>query len=131
MSVRRTLRRLALLVLLLAVPHAAGALCTAQQIVAADPSCGAIGSCTISGMYNVEDGCTLDFGTRVVNLTGRLNIKSRSFTIRAGTFTVSTTGVIDALGDAVGARGGTVVIETTGPFTSMQSSKIDASGMVF
>ena len=128
MSVRSTVRRLALLVLLLAAPRAASALCTAQAITVVDPSCGASGPCTISGTYSIDNGCTLDFGARVVTLTGHLNIQSRSATIRAGTFTVAESGFIDAIGDAVGARGGTVVIETTGPFTSAASSRIDASG---
>ena len=129
MSVRPLVRRFTLVALLLALPRVAGAVCTAQDITAVDPSCPpTTGNCTISGIYTVENGCTLDFGARIVSLTGRLNIKSRSATIRAGNFAVASGGVIDALGDAAAARGGTVVIETTGPVTTAKSSRIDASG---
>jgi hypothetical protein len=128
MSVRPTVRRLALAALLLAVPRSVMALCTAAQIIAADPTCPASGNCTISGTHTIDNGCTLDFGTRNVTISGRLNIGSRSATIRAGNLSVSSSGVIDAIGSANGARGGLVIIETTGGLTTLTNSRIDASG---
>jgi hypothetical protein len=128
MSARPTVRRLVLAALLIAAPRCAAALCTAAQLIAADPTCPASGACTISQIHTVDNGCTLDFGTRNVTLSGRLNIGSRSATIKAGNLSLSASGVIDAIGSANGARGGLVIIETTGGLTTLQNSRIDASG---
>jgi hypothetical protein len=123
-------RRLALAALLLGSPRTAAAICTAADIIAADPSCGASGPCTISRTHTVENGCTLDFGTRAVTLTGRLNVGSRSATLRAGSLTISASGFIDANGASPGARGGTFIVETATFFSAQQSSRFEADGAV-
>src|SRR5512143_3031425 len=111
MFVRPLVRRLALAALLLVIPRLAGAVCTAADITAVDPSClPGTGACTISGNYTVNDGCTLDFGARTVGLTGKLrvaNVVSQipdqakhvgTMTLRAGNLSVAQGGFIDAIG---------------------------------
>ena len=128
MPARSFARRLALAALLLGLPRTAAAVCSAQDIITVDPSCPASGACTISRTHIVENGCTIDFGARAVALTGRLNLKSRSATLRAGSLSIAASGVIDAVGDGPAARGGTLIIETATFFVTQQGSRIDASG---
>lgn len=70
--------------------------------------------CTIAGTRDVASGCTLDFGTRAVVLTGALQsaTPSGSFTVRAGTLTLSA-GKIRSVGPA-GLPGGNVTVQVTG-----------------
>ncbi len=117
-----------LVALVLAAPAAAGAVCNAAAIIAAEPGCGAV-TCTITGTYLVDiGGCTFDFGARNVTLSGRLNVGSRAATLRAARFTIGPTGLIDAIGSAAAGRGGLVQIETTGAFEIKERGRIDASG---
>ncbi len=117
-----------LVALVLAAPAAAGAVCNAAAIIAAEPGCGAV-TCTITGTYVVDiGGCTFEFGARNVTLSGRLNVGSRAATLRAARFTIGPTGLIDAIGSAAAAPGGLVQIETTGAFEIKERGRIDASG---
>jgi len=119
-----------LVALVLAAPAAAGAVCEAAPIIAAEPGCASpTSTCTITGTYVVDiGGCTFDFGARNVTLSGRLNVGSRAATLRAARFTIGPTGLINAIGSAEGARGGLVRIETTGAFEIKERGRIDASG---
>ncbi|HSQ01559.1 MAG TPA: hypothetical protein VL049_30415 [Candidatus Dormibacteraeota bacterium] len=140
MSVR-SLVRFALAAFLLAIPRLAGAVCTAADITAVDPSCPAgTGACTISGNYTVNDGCTLDFGARNIGLTGKLtvaNVVSQipdqakhvgTMTLRAGNLSLAQSGFIDAVGQLADETGGVVIIEVTGAFTTAPSSHIEVTG---
>ncbi len=127
--------------LLLALPRLAGALCTATDVILSDTNCPAgTGACTISGNFTVDDGCTLDFGTRNVTLSGKLTVANvgsgtpdqrkhvGTMTVRAGNLSIAPSGLIDAIGQGLDETGGVVIIETTGAFTSQLSSRIDTSG---
>jgi len=105
---------------LLWVPSAArAAVCQATQICPA-----ANASCTISGTFDVQDGCTLDFGTRPVTLSGTLRseLPSKSFTVLAPSLTIDR-GVMKATG-GVGQNGGTIAVAVTGMFQMLGSSAL-------
>lgn len=141
MSARPPFRSLVAAALLLLAPRVGSALCTANQIIAADPSCPAgTGLCTISGTYTIDDGCTLDFGSRVVSLSGRLNIANvatgtseerkhvGTMTLRAGALSLAPSGLIDGIGQGQDEVGGVVIIEVPGAFAAAKSSRIEVSG---
>ncbi|MDX2170318.1 MAG: hypothetical protein SF182_24815 [Deltaproteobacteria bacterium] len=104
-------------VLALATPQAARAICSASDIVGkpAEPGCPVgTGDCSITGTYVVDTGCTLDFGNRQVTLFGKLTVGSRTMTLRARRFVLSPSGILDGKATTAGARGGFIRIETTG-----------------
>lgn len=75
--------------------------CTAADIVAQDPGCAAGATpCTVTKTFTVTDGCSLDFGTRRLSVsgTGRLDAGSGSMSIAAAGLTVSPGGFIGARG---------------------------------
>ena len=130
----RMFARLAIAVLLAgtALTHtasSAGAVCTAAQIIASEPSCPAAGIiCLISGQYTIENGCTLDFGGRQVTLSGNANLAvgSGSFTLRAATLSLA--GRLEGIGSGAGARGGMIVVETTGDVSLGATGTVDVRG---
>jgi hypothetical protein len=85
----------------------AGAHCTPATL------CPGAGDCTIGTLSTpnsrIDDGCTLDFGTRKVTLNGTLDIDGNAVTIRAREFIISSTGLIDG-----SPQGGFITILTTG-----------------
>ncbi len=117
---------------MLAQPRGAQAVpaCTAAEIVAADPTCPASqATCTISRTYEIGDGCLLDFGSRLVVLTGTLSVRNGLMTLRAGSLDIAQSGFIDARGNQAtppGDTGGFVTIETAGRVRVI--GRIDASG---
>lgn len=109
----RLVAALAMLLLPLTASDAwAIAACTAQDIVANDPSCPASGPCTITKTFEIGENCTLDFGTRAVAVggTGVVDIGSSNVRLKAGSFTVQTQGVVRSDRDIAGF----LIIETTG-----------------
>jgi hypothetical protein len=123
MSLRRIL---ALAVLFLFAARAAHAVCTAKAIRTAESCAPVAVSCSITGHYTIDDGCTIDFGSQNITLSGQFTIGSNTATIKAGGFTVS--GTINGIGSASGTRGGLLMIETTGNFAVPQTGTIDVSG---
>jgi hypothetical protein len=69
--------------------HAIAA-CTAAQISANDGASGrcptGTGPCNIGKVFEIGDGCTLDFGTRAVTIlgSGKLDILSNTVNLRRG-----------------------------------------------
>src|SRR5262245_27957964 len=100
--------------------HGAIAACTAADHIANEGSgCpNSTAPCSLKKDYDVGDGCTLDFGTRAVTITGStdLNIGRRSVTIKAGSLTIAGGGLINGRGDlpAPNDVGGFLTIITTG-----------------
>jgi hypothetical protein len=111
-------RALVALLAVVAPATAAHALCTAAQLIAADPGCGASGACNISRRHEVDNGCVLDFTGRDVMVTnnGTLVIGNRSVTIRARNFSVARSGLVDGR-----PSGGMVSVEATGDIAVEQS----------
>ena len=102
----------------LAAASDARALCTAQEVVNAASGCPASSApCTINTAITVNDGCTLDFGSRQVTLAAHLTIGAGMVTIKAGSFTINSSGLIDGKVNGGSGRGGSITIETTGDFT--------------
>jgi cysteine-rich repeat protein len=122
--------------------HAIAA-CTAADIILNDGAVGrcpsGTGPCNIGKVFQIGDGCTLDFGTRAVTIlaSGKLDILSNSVSIRAGSFTIVPSGVVEGRGTATTPprdKGGLLTITTTGavdiqkaPTTTVRGS-IDVSG---
>jgi len=130
---------LALLIGALAGARTAHALtaCTAAQIVAQDPGCPAAGACNITKVFDVADGCTLDFSGRDVTITasGEIQILSAAARILARNFTIAAGGLIDGRG--LGSNppddvGGMITIIATGAVTLQKSGsssgRVDVSG---
>jgi hypothetical protein len=131
MGARRNLVILAFALLLTigGTTRSADAICGASEIIGHEPGCPAVGIvCTVVNTYVVDNGCTLDFGSRTLNLFGRFNIGSRTATIRAGSFTIFRDAVIDAVGNGPNQRGGMVTLEILGRFDAFDASRIDLSG---
>jgi hypothetical protein len=87
--------------------------CTAADIIAADPGCpGGASPCEITKVFEVGDGCTLDFGSRAVTLakTGGIQMAQFVVEIRAGSFTVAGGASVDGQG----FQGGNLTVKTTG-----------------
>ena len=109
--------------------------CTAADIVAQDPGCPASGTCTITKAFTVTDGCTLDFDSRNLVITGKLDVGPGTMTIHAGSLTVSPGGSL--FGQGTGSTtpssvGGMITIEVIGAFNVQKSGTltgiIDVSG---
>ncbi len=101
----------------LAAASDARALCTAQEVVNAASGCPASSApCTINTAITVNDGCTLDFGSRQVTLAAHLTIGAATVTIKAATFTINSNGRIDGNVNGGSGQGGSITIETTGDF---------------
>jgi hypothetical protein len=117
--------------------HAIAA-CTAQQVSSQDPNCPAgTGPCNIAFVFEIGDGCTLDFGARAVTVlsTGELDVQSNTATVRAGSFTIAPGGRVEGRGNQSTAprnRGGMLTIQTTGAFAVQRSGAsrgvVDFSG---
>lgn len=122
-----TLGALALLALLAAVATPAGAVCTAAQIIAVEPSC-QNPLCFINNQHVVENGCTLDFGARDVTFlgpNGGLVVDSRTATLRARKLTIG--GFIDGVPTGPVARGGMLIIEAQTDLVVGEPGRIDVS----
>lgn len=117
--------------------------CTAADIIAADPAIcpsSTSAACVIAKTFQVsQDGCILDFGTRLVTIsaTGILDINNFTVTLNAGSLIIapgSPGGFIDGRGNqaAPGDRGGMITINTTGDVNIQHApslnGKIDVSG---
>jgi len=121
--------------------HAIAA-CTAAQIIANDGAatrCPAgTGPCNIGKVFEIGDGCTLDFGTRAVTIlgSGKLDILSNSVNLRAGSFSIAPSGLVEGRGNLATPprdRGGSITITTTGAVNIQRASfkgVIDVSGNV-
>lgn len=122
--------------LMLGAAAEAQIVCTAADVVLRDPGCpNSNAPCTISRSLLVSNGCTLDFGSRAVTITGTLTINSGVATLAAGSLTIAPGGLIDGRGAQAGPpgnRGGMISIDVTGPFvvqkTSPTAGRIDVSG---
>jgi cysteine-rich repeat protein len=114
----RALRPLALGIALLAARGARAECDLALLCGAADDPC------TVHGTHELDAGCTLDFGTRAVVVTGTLKsaVDGGSFAIRSGAFTLDG-GALRAHGPS-GAAGGIITITATGPFVLEPSGPI-------
>ncbi len=120
--------------------------CDAGDIIAGDSACPASGPCTISKVFEIADGCVLDFGTRSVTIagSGELRIDAAAVTMKTGNFTISPGGLVDGRTAGTGGffrvqangsiaiqkataigkilvsgsgRGGNIVLEATGNIT--------------
>jgi hypothetical protein len=119
----------ALLMATVAAPGTAMAVpaCTAADVTAADPGCpGDASPCQITQVFEVGDGCTLDFGGRAVTLTktGGIEMPELVVEITAGSFTVAGGATIDGQG----SQGGELTVTTTGDIAVEQS--IGGSGIL-
>jgi cysteine-rich repeat protein len=111
--------------------------CTAADVIAGDPSCPATGACNISQIVIINDGCTLDFGTRAVTLlgSGELRIRANTVTIKSGSFSVAPGGFVNLRGDQAppNDNGGVVSFITSGAFlidrAGVGQGRIDASAI--
>ena len=76
--------------------------CTAAQVISQDSGCpNSTAPCSITKLFDVGDGCTLDFGTtRAVTVTasGTIRILSGAVTIKAGSFILAPGSLIDGRG---------------------------------
>jgi len=135
MSSRAALIAIVFALLTATSPGRAAALCTAAEIISQEGGCPAgDGPCVIGGKYTIDDGCTIDFGTRSVTLltSGRLtiglmdDIHVGTARIRAGDFIVHS--LIDGVGRLNGARGALLHIDLTRNFQVSQGGQIDVSG---
>ena len=118
--------------------RAAISACTAANISANDSGCPTgTGPCNITKKFAIGNGCTLDFGTRAVTVTGsgELDISWGSVALKAGTLTVAPSGVIVGKGtqsSPPGSIGGMIQIFTTGAVTLQKAGTakgvIDVSG---
>jgi cysteine-rich repeat protein len=121
--------------------HAIAA-CTAAQISANDGASGrcptGTGPCNIGKVFEIGDGCTLDFGSRAVTIlgSGKLDILSGTVNILAGSFTIAPSGLVEGKGNLSTPprdRGGLLTITTTGAVNLQKASfkgVIDVSGNV-
>jgi len=130
MSFARTFALVALAALAaLAAAGPALAVCTAGDIYSQEAACSLNAStCVIAKDYTIDNGCTLDFGTKDVTVaaTSHLTVGTGAATFKAGHFTLS--GLIDGVGSASGANGGMVTIETTGAFDVSSTGQMTFSG---
>ncbi len=127
------------MLLALAAASRAQTLCTAADIIAADPTnCpNTSAPCTIAKTLQIGDGCTLDFGTRavIISSTGILDINSSNVTLNAGSLTIApgaTGGFIDGRGNrpSPGDQGGMITINTTGDVDIQRNSVSGANGRI-
>ena len=112
--------------------------CTAANVNSQDSGCpSGTGPCNITKVFDIGDGCTLDFGTRNVTITnsGRLNIHSGAVTLKGANITVGNGSLIDGKGTAStppNNRGGMITFQATGTFSVLRVSGvngiIDVSG---
>ena len=96
---------------------------------AAALGCSTGGACTVTGTWEIDSNCTIDFGTADVVLKGTLKATSTSgaFRIKAATLELQG-GKVRSLGD-VDHPGGNLVIEVAGAFRmSGTGPRIDTSG---
>jgi cysteine-rich repeat protein len=111
----RAASRLLPVALAVVVVHAAPArsavVCTAAAL------CGSgTAPCTIAGTHDVSHGCHLDFGSRVITLTGTLQspTTASSFAITAGSFTIDN-GKLKSVGSP-SESGGDIDVTVSGLF---------------
>src|SRR5262245_15341343 len=112
--------------------------CTAANITSQDPNCPpGTGACSITKVFDIGNGCIVDFGTRAVTIAGngRLNILSNTVVFKAGTLTLAQGALVDGRGTATIAprnRGGMITFQTTGAVTTQRGAAgigtIDVSG---
>src|SRR5579862_2303546 len=134
-----------LVVAVLLIPGAAARaltpVCTAADISTQDPvNCPANPNvpCTIAKLFQVNDGCVLDFGTRAVTIStsGTLDINNANVILNAASLTIAPGGFIDGRGTlstSPGNRGGMITINTTGDVNVQRNASagagaIDVSG---
>jgi cysteine-rich repeat protein len=111
--------------------------CNAAQIVSQDPGCpsGPPATCTITKTFVIGNGCTLDFGSRavVISGSGTLATGSSVVTLKAASLTLAPGSWIDGRGNGAAPLnvGGTIVIQTTGAVDVQRSGtsagRIDVS----
>jgi len=115
------------------LPAAAHAIpvCTAAQVVSNDTANCPNNSnpCNISKAFEINDGCTLDFGTRSVTVlgSGKIDVLSNSANIKAGTFSVAPSGRVEGRGTGAAPprnRGGVLTVTTTGAVNIQRSGSI-------
>src|SRR5262249_11883431 len=112
--------------------------CTAAQVNSQDPGCPAgPGPCSITKLFDVATGCTLDFAARAVTVaaSGTLRIRSGAVTVKAGSFTMNSGSLIDGKGVLVapGDHGGMITIQTTGDISILKAAAngvIDVTGNI-
>jgi cysteine-rich repeat protein len=109
--------------------------CTATEIVSQDPGCPVTGACSVTKVFDVGNGCVLDFGSRDVTITtsGELDIAQNVVTVKAHDFTIAAGGFIDGRGTSAPPRdrGGTISIVATGAVALEKATaggKIDVTG---
>ncbi|HZR79951.1 MAG TPA: hypothetical protein VFD92_02555 [Candidatus Binatia bacterium] len=103
---------------------AAGAVCDAAAF-----SCPAVGTCVITGTWNVGSNCILGFGARSVEIRGTLQADSLggSFSVTASNLTLNA-GKLKSLGDTSHA-GGSIDVDVTGTFAMNGAGpRVDTSG---
>ena len=113
------------------------AVCTADDLIAADQGCPDFGPCTLSQSHTIASGCEIDFGTRQVTIApgATIDIGSGTVTFFAGSLTINGDGAILGIGDgeAPDDFGGFLEILTTGDVIlenpgGTSPSRIDLSG---
>ncbi len=101
--------------------------CTAAQISSQDGNCPTgTGPCSITKVFSIPTGCSLDFGTRNVTITasGKLDIGAGSVTLLAGSVTLNGGALIEGLGNmpSPGDHGGMITIRTTGAVSLLHTA---------
>ena len=133
---RRALRGAIVLMVtvLQAHPVAGLSVCSVAGVVAQDPGCpGGSGPCTVTKVFDVADGCDLDFAARAVTVspTGELHLLGGTVTVEAGSFTVAAGGFIDGRGLGATDVGATLQLHTSGNVAVQKSGatngRIDVS----
>jgi hypothetical protein len=124
-SIAQRLLLLALASSWLLVPAAArAATCSSTEF-----TCPPSGTCIITGTWNIGSGCTLDFGTRDVEIRGtfQANVLGGGFEVRAGNLILNG-GKLKSLGNTATA-GGAIGVSAAGAFiTKGSGTVIDTSG---
>lgn len=110
--------------------------CTAADITSQDAAHCPVSTsapCTIAQTFTVNDGCTLDFGSRAVTITGTLDINNANVILNAGSLTIAPGGFIDGRGTtaaAPGNTGGMITINTTGDVNIQRNSASGTNGRI-
>lgn len=92
-------------------------------------NCPSSGTCTITGTWNIDSDCTLDFGARSVELKGTFQASALggSFVVRATSVTLNA-GKLKSIGD-LSHGGGDISVLVTNSFTMQGAApRIDTSG---
>jgi hypothetical protein len=91
--------------------------CSASDVTQNDPGCppGA-GACTITRVFDVGDGCVLDFTGRPVTVAGSATLNVGTvFGLRGASVAFAPGSLVDGRADAAGGHGSVVIVQSPGP----------------